>query len=79
MFLRNVLLFAANLGWFVGSWQIGNKRPMGFVLNILSEALWGVYAIVAGALWGLGPWCLVGFFVYGRNLIKWNREKRCPT
>ena len=71
--LTNILIFGANAGWAIGAWAIGSKRRWGFVASFACEAVWLVYAVVSGTLFGLGPWCVVGFVVYARNWLKWSK------
>lgn len=69
--LLNTLLFTANAGWALGTWQTGNKRRWSFIVGIGVEVIWAAYAVLAHVLWGLIPWCIVGVVVYVRNFVKW--------
>lgn len=74
--ISNVLLFVANAGWCMGSWAVGSHKRWGFLVSFACEAVWLAYAFMSGTLWGLGPWCLVGFVVYGRNWWTWTAGRR---
>lgn len=69
MFLQ-ILAFAPNVLWWIGSWHIGNKRRVGFVFSFCGEILW-VWVSIAAHLWTLLPWCAVGMGVFVRNWWKW--------
>jgi nicotinamide riboside transporter PnuC len=59
----------------VGIWLAGDKRTSGWVILLVSEVLWVVYALTTGQpgfLLGSVAWGLV----YVRNIAQWRREKR---
>jgi hypothetical protein len=74
--LVNILIFVANAGWAIGSLAVGNKHRWGFLVGFWCEAVWLAYAALSGTIVGLGPWCVLGFVVYGRNWLKWKPPGR---
>jgi len=55
----------------VGLLLAGNKKRVGWLINLFAEGLWIYYAIVLQQ-WSLIPACLVWVGVYWRNWRKWN-------
>lgn len=57
-------------GGIAGIWLAGRKDPRGWLLGLLMQLLWAVYAIATGQ-----PGFLVtaaGYgLVYGRNWLRW--------
>lgn len=58
-----------------GQWVAGQKSIWGWVISLLAQPLWIIYA-VATEQYGF----IVGALVYGsvsaRNLLRWHREER---
>lgn len=58
-----------------GLYLAGSKRKIGWVIGILVQALWIVYAIVSKQ-WGFIASALVYGAVNVRNWQRWRREER---
>ena len=62
-------------GWTVTTmWLAGNKSVWAWYSGIASQALWLVFDYQVKA-WGLMPLAVVLTAVYGRNLLRWKKEK----
>lgn len=72
---RQVIALATSALTIWGLWLVGNKRIMGWVLGLVTQAFW-VATIVLFDSWGLLPTTVALTIVYTRNIIKWRREEQ---
>ncbi len=56
-----------------GDWLVGNKQRWGFILRMVSGAVWIVVA-VRFSVWGLLLVVIPAFAVNTRNFFKWTKE-----
>jgi hypothetical protein len=62
----------------------GNKHPQAWLVGLVNQGLWLFWICVTGS-WGFLPMNLALWIVYGRNHLKWQRERpkfdaeRCET
>lgn len=61
-----------------GIYLAGSKNIWGWVLGFSSQVLWIVFAIVTKQ-YGFILSALAYGWVYGRNYLKWKREKEAPS
>ncbi len=64
--------FAAGLSELLGSWLLGNKSRLGFVLNAVGCSLWIVVSL-RSELYGLLLIAVPGVFVNVRNYRQWKQ------
>lgn len=72
-----------NLVWSValaavgilGLYLAGSKNIWGWAVSLLAQAVWIVFALVT-AQYGFILSALAYGFVYGRNFVKWRKEKK---
>lgn len=69
----------ANLDWIAGglgliaSWAIGSKRRIGFICNMIAEAMW-LYIGFTRNIPGITLVVLPAIFINARNWLKWRRS-----
>lgn len=62
----------------LGMWVTGQRRTWGWLLSLVTQVLWALYAVGTGQYGFLvGTTAYAG--VYLRNWIKWRREDRAPV
>lgn len=57
-----------------GSWQVGNKKLMGFFINALAYELW-IYYSISNNVWGILFFAIPAVFVAFRNIFKWRLDE----
>jgi nicotinamide riboside transporter PnuC len=57
-----------------GLWIAGRRSAWGWVIGLGAQVLWVAYA-VATRQWGFIGSALAYGFVYGRNALRWHRER----
>lgn len=55
-------------------WQAGNHRAYAWIVGLLNQGAWFVFIVVFDA-WGLLPLNVALVFTYGRNFLKWRKER----
>lgn len=68
-----MLDFVAGGFELAASYTIGNKKRVGFLLNIVGNALW-VYLAFSYRLYGLLLVCVPALGLNVRNFVKWQRK-----
>jgi len=58
-----------------GSWNVGNKKRIGFILNLLGCLIWILVAFTS-RVYGLWLVVVPACYVNIRNFIKWGKKKR---
>jgi len=58
-----------------GSWKTGNKKKIGFVLNLLGSIAW-IYVAFNSHVYGLLLVVIPAIFINIRNWLKWNAEEK---
>lgn len=59
----------------IGMWLVGRKMTSGWIMSLVTQALWLVYAVITRQ-WGFVP-AVAGYsFVYQKNLRSWIRADR---
>ena len=64
--------YIAGLLELLGSYLIGNKNKIGFLLNILGCILW-IYVAIQTQIYGLLLVVIPAIVINSRNFIKWTR------
>lgn len=60
-----------------GIWLAGSRNTVGWMIGVLAQVLWIIYAI-STKQWGFIASALAYGFVYGRNWLKWRRPVEDP-
>lgn len=71
--VRQLLPLATSVVTLIGMWMVGNKNPLGWLVGLGNQTLWGWF-IVAFHAWGLLPLSCALSVVYSRNLLRWRRD-----
>ena len=58
-----------------GSYTVGNKKKIGFILNLVGCLIWIIVAFTSG-VYGLLLVVVPALFVNIRNFIKWGNKKK---
>ena len=60
-----------------GSWQVGNKKILGFYLYLMCSVAWTIVALTSEPkLYGLIVCVIFGTIVNLRNIRKWKHESK---
>lgn len=60
-----------------GSWKIGDKKKIGFILAALCNITWMIVAMMSTPkLYGLFTLVVISFFLNVRNYLKWRKEEK---
>ena len=54
-----------------GLWVVGNKKCIGFALNMCCDVAWIAYVFRTRAAWGLLLVVVPALFINVRNFMKW--------
>ena len=54
-----------------GTYCLGNKMALGFVLNIVGGIVWIVYSLLSRSAFGLVGVCSVGMILNARGFFRW--------
>jgi hypothetical protein len=65
--------FIAPMLGLLGMWLAGNRKAVGWALNLGVEGVWVAYALLIHQ-YGLLASCVLWAGVYARNLRKWRRQ-----
>lgn len=68
-----ILSFLPDAVWTPGSWLTGNKKRIGWVIIMIANTLWMVFAVYVKA-WPMLFWASVTFCIAGRNWWKWGKR-----
>ena len=71
---RSAMDFIIAIFELLGSWTVGNKKKIGFILLIVSNIGWIVYVLTMGTTYGLLLVTIPALFVNIRNYIKWRGQ-----
>jgi hypothetical protein len=58
-----------------GSWIVGNKKKIGFLILALSNLCWIGYVLIAKVSYGLLLVVMPAFIINIRNFIKWKKSE----
>ena len=58
----------------IGSWNIGNKKKIGFVLYLFACILWIIYVFYTKSAYGLLGVVIPAILINIRNLFKWKNK-----
>ena len=58
-----------------GSYTVGNKKKIGFILNLIGCLMWIIVDFISG-IYGLLLVVVPAFFVNIRNFKKWSKNKK---
>lgn len=67
------LSFVPGLLWAIGTLVVGAKHRFGWAILFAQEGAWVALALVT-RLYGLLPWCGVGFVLYALNWRRWRLD-----
>lgn len=70
--------FVLSVIGIAGIYLAGSRNILGWVLGFSAQVLWIVFAIVTKQ-YGFILSALAYGWVYGRNYLKWKREKEAPS
>ena len=59
----------------LGSWVVGNKNKLGFILLMISNISWILYVLINKQTYGLLLVVIPAFFINVRYFIKWKNQK----
>ncbi len=71
----NILSYVLSALSLLSLWLVGNKNKLGFVVGLINQVLWVVYA-VSLKQWGLLGGVVAYTFINIRNLVKWNKDSK---
>ena len=71
----SLALQAANASGLLGYIIIGRKWRWGWLVTLVSEAMWGLWAALTGT-WSLWPWVVIWSVVQFYNWRKWKQGDR---
>ena len=69
--------FFAGIVELAGCWTLGNKKKIGFLLNLLSNILWIFYVLAFGTTYGLLLVVVPAAFINIRNYLNWVTIETC--
>lgn len=67
--------FIAGIFELFGNWNIGNKRKIGFILNVIGCSVW-IYVAFHSRVYGLLIVVVPAIAINIRNYMKWKSSKR---
>jgi len=70
-----MLDWIAGITELTGNWLLGDKKRLGFILNLTCQVLWTIVAIKTG-IYGLLLVVIPGMAVNVRNYLKWGEKSK---